>query len=324
MDNISQKQLVEIIRDANTFLIMTHRRPDGDAISSSLAFFWYLLDIGKKEKEIDVVIPEYNEDLAFISGTEHLKPFPTKTKYDLAILLDCAELDMLKGKEYLQKAEKTVCIDHHEKGDIYADYNIIDINSASCTSILYQMFSSYDMNFLSCIATGIISDTSNLTLNMSKVVEENISQLSNLGVDVKEITHKLTAKSSRIRELINLVLKRGKFVKATIFSSYLLQEDLLDNEKSLTNVNHKLIIQELQKEAEFETLILLIENQSSEFKVSMRTFNSKIDLNEVCAELLAEGKILKGGGHSYSAGCTVAGGTTVDEVITMISDKIVA
>lgn len=49
MRKILHNNLSEMIRDAKTFLILTHKRPDGDAISSSLAMFWYLLDKGKKK-----------------------------------------------------------------------------------------------------------------------------------------------------------------------------------------------------------------------------------------------------------------------------------
>ncbi len=319
-NNTSKEVVLELIRNSNTFLIMTHRRPDGDAISSALAMFWYLLDIGKSKQSIDIVIPEYTKELAFISGIEHVKKQPAMEKYDLAILVDCAELRMLKGKEYMELADKTICIDHHEKEKFYADYNVVNVDVSSCTTIIFDIFHCVAPNYLNCIATGLISDTSLLTLNVTPEAMDIIKKLRELGVDIDEISKKLTTKSDRTEELTKLVIKRGKFINGNIFCSYLLQADLLEDEKSLTNVNHKLIIQELQKEVEFETLILLIENEAGEFKGSLRNF-SNIDLNEVCSELLSEGKILKGGGHSYSAGCTVVG--SLNEIFETISDAII-
>ena len=319
-NNTSKEVVLELIRNSSTFLILTHRRPDGDAISSALAMFWYLLDIGKSKQSIDIVIPEYTKELAFISGIEHVKKQPSMEKYDLAILVDCAELRMLKGKEYMELADKTICIDHHEKEKFYADYNVVNVDVSSCTTIIFDIFHCVAPNYLNCIATGLISDTSLLTLNVTPEAMDIIKKLRELGVDIDEISKKLTTKSDRTEELTKLVIKRGKFINGNIFCSYLLQADLLEDEKSLTNVNHKLIIQELQKEVEFETLILLIENEAGEFKGSLRNF-SNIDLNEVCSELLSEGKILKGGGHSYSAGCTVVG--SLNEIFETISDAII-
>ena len=47
MDTISTENLSEIMTNATTYAILTHKRPDGDAISSALSMFWYLIDIGK-------------------------------------------------------------------------------------------------------------------------------------------------------------------------------------------------------------------------------------------------------------------------------------
>ena len=115
-------------------------------------------------------------------------------------------------------------------------------------------------------------------------------------------------------------MKEEKSSRTLFFCSYLLQADLLDSEKNLTNVNHKLIIQGLQEQVKFETLILLIENDLGEFKGSLRTFNPNIDFNKICSELLAKGKILKGGGHSYSAGCTAIG--SLDELFKIILKEV--
>lgn len=62
MDTISTENLSEIIADATTYAILTHKRSDGDAISSSLSMFWYLIDIGKEPDNIDVIIPEFIKD----------------------------------------------------------------------------------------------------------------------------------------------------------------------------------------------------------------------------------------------------------------------
>ena len=320
MNNISTEKLVKIIEDANTFLIVTHKRPDGDAISSSLAMLWYLLDIGKKKTSIDVIIPEYTKELSFISGIEYLKAQPTKERYDLALIVDCAELRMLEGIKWLELANETICIDHHEKQAFYADYNVVNEEAVSTTSIIYEIFPCTSTNYLTCIATGLISDTSNLTLNVTPVVRNIIKKLEQAGIHTKEIAKKLSTTSDRTEELVQLARQRGKFVKDTTFCSYLLQEDLLEYEKNLTNVNHKLIIQELQNEIKFESLILLIENEQREFKGSLRTLNPTIDLNKVCLNLVAKRKIIKGGGHSYSAGCTAVG--SYNDLFEAIAEEI--
>lgn len=318
-DSISQA-----ISDAKTFAIFTHRRPDGDAISSSLAVFWYLLDIGKKESDIDVLIPEFIfEDFAFIPGIEKIKKSPTKEKYDVIIIVDCAIMHFLKGREYLNCGKETICIDHHDGSSIPTTYRMVDTSVASCTCILYRLFPCKNKEFLTCIAAGLISDTSVLSLNVNEKEKNIIQELKESGIDTNNIISELTSQSDRTLALVEITKKRGYFVNSPngkIFCTYILQSDLLDDEKSLATVNHKAIILELQKDIKFDFLILAIEKKNGEFKGSIRTFNTQVDLTQICYKLLEKGKLTRGGGHSFSSGFSAVG--TYSEILTNISKEI--
>lgn len=322
MDIISIEKLSKIIADGKSYAIITHRRPDGDAISSSLAIFWYLIDIGKSSKDIDVIIPEFLNEFSFIPGIEKLKPQPTKEEYDVLIVVDCADIHLLEGINLLKSAKQIICFDHHEKTSINADYSIIKKSAPSCTCTIYDTFNCKEKNFLNCVAIGLISDTANLTLNVTDFVKDTLKSLENLGIDTNYILSKLSSPSSRTLELVQIVKKRA-WLKLTadngILCTYLLQSDLLDSEKNLNIVNHKAIIAELQKSIKYTSLILLIENEKGEFKGSLRTFDSNIDLNKICSKLVLEGKFLKGGGHIYSAGCTAIG-SYLDIIKLLVSE----
>lgn len=306
MYNILTKKLSETILTAKTFAIITHKRPDGDAISSALAMFWYLLDVGKMSSEIDVIIPEFNNDFSFIPGIEYLKKSPTKETYDVLIIVDCANLSLLEGSNILNHAKQIISFDHHEQSSIDSSFGIIDTTAPSCTCIIHEIFTCMSKPFLNCIVSGLISDTNNLSLNAG-IRGQNIINALQGEVDINYITAKLSSQNSRTMELVRLVQERGKLFNESIFCSYLFQKDLLDTEKNLTQVNHKGIIVELQKNVKYTSLVLLIENDKHEFRGSIRTFDSNIDLNEICSRLVSEGKLIKGGGHSYSAGFTANG-----------------
>ncbi len=308
MDTISNENLSNLVTHAETYAILTHKRPDGDAIASSLALFWYLIDIGKKTSNIDVIIPEFMEDFSFIQGIEHLKKHPTKDNYDLIIVVDCASSTLLEGLDILQRSKTVVCFDHHEETSINSTYERIDTSSPSCTCLIYETFHCKKENFLNCIAIGLISDTGNFTLNTAQRGTDILMELACAGVDIDNIIAKLSSQSDRTMDLVHLVKSRGYIVptyEEEIFCTYLSQDDLLPSEKNLNTVNHKAIIAKLQKLVKYSSLILLIENDCGELKGSLRTSNSELDLNEVCCRLVAKGKCTKGGGHSYSSGCTV-------------------
>ena len=185
---------LKIFADSKTFAIVTHQKPDVDAVASSLAMYWYLLDIGKKENDIDVIIPEYTDELSFIPGTEHLKKQPTK-KYDLAIIVDCPEKRFIAGKKVLKLSKKTICFGHHGLSRIYTHNSIINTCMSSCASVIYDVFPECrDINYFNCIAIGLIADTSNLTLDVTDKEKQIIEILKNKGVDIEEISKKLIIK----------------------------------------------------------------------------------------------------------------------------------
>ncbi len=306
MDTISTENLSNLLDTAQTYAIITHKRPDGDAISSSLALFWYLLDAGKNADSIDIIIPEYLDDFSFIPGIEHIKIKPTKEFYDVVLVVDCASIHLLEGVDIFKCSNKIVCFDHHDETTINFDYAIIDPSAPSCTCIIYETFNCKKQDFSTCIAVGLISDTNNLTLNSSSRGISVIHELVNNGVDTNFIVSKLTSPSNRTLELTRIAKYRGCWY-GSIYCTYIFQEDLLDSEKSLNTVNHKAIIAELQKDIKYTFLIFVIENNKGEWKGSMRTSDSRVDLNSICSKLVAKGKFIKGGGHSYSSGFTAVG-----------------
>ena len=324
MDTISTENLSKTMLNANTFAIITHKRPDGDAISSALAIFWYLIDSGKSKDNIDVIIPEFNNDFSFIPGIEYLKKFNTKKHYDLVIVVDCATLHLLKGCNILKHAKQTICFDHHEKTSINTNYSFIDILAPSCSVIIYKILPCTNRNFLNCVAIGLISDTMNLTLNVTNSAKNIIKELKNFGIDINFLLSKLNYKNNRTIQLVKIAKERGYFINTknnSIFCSYLFQKDLLDSEKSLNELNHKAIIFELQQLINNSSLILLIENNKGEFKGSLRTHNQKINLSNICLKLVEKGKIIKGGGHSYSAGFTAKG--NYNDIIKSVACEII-
>ncbi len=315
--------LNEVFNNAETFVIVTHNRPDGDAISSSLSMFWYLVSIGKKSSNIDVIIPEFLNDFSFLPGIENLKKSATKENYDVAIVVDCSNMYRIEQSNVLKCAKITVCFDHHEKTLINTTHKFIDSSAPSCTCIIYKILHCTSTEFLTCIATGLISDTSYLKLNVTDEAINIINELKKCGIDIEDISTKISSASNRTKELAELAKNRGYFSNDSnnsIFCTYLLQKDLLDSEKSLNTLNHKAIIAELQQTVGYSSLILLIENNKGEYRGSLRTFDEKIDLNTVCSKLVLEGKLIKGGGHSYSSGCTAVGSR--DTIFNFIVSEI--
>ena len=310
------------ILEAETFLILTHVRPDGDAISSSLAFWILLVSLGKKPENIEVFVPFVSKDLSLIDKENVLKQNCVIKKHDLVIILDCSDYSRIEGLELLKvvSPQDIILIDHHEISEnlIEAETSVTDATASSCTCILYREFYMYVCEkdrkaFLNNVAIGIMSDTISLTLNVTAECKEILSLCQKKGIDIRVIGEQLKNIDITTQRLANISINR-LVVEKEISCTYILQQDLKKEECTLETLNHKAIIQQILASVSCKTLILLIENDNHEFKGSMRTI-AGIDLNEICGYMVEKKIFLQGGGHSNSAGFKVPIlGTTLETV----------
>ena len=304
------------VKNANSFAIVTHEKPDGDAISSSVAMFWNILSMKSNitKDDIDIIIPEYSKDFEFLKGFDEIKKKPSKKAYDCMIIVDCSEIARTKCYEEIAKCSKLqICIDHHEGGDINADFQVIDTKAASASMIIYDLLGAKDINSAYAIVAGILSDTQNLTFNTTDKCIEIVNKIKKENcVDIEAIKERISKKSSRTIELLKIIYLRKKefsIKNNSIFSSKISQKDLLEEEKNLVTVNHKSIINDIQEKKSPKIIILGMENERGEWKFSLRTEIKTLDLNLLCQNLIKKenNHFIKGGGHSYSAGLTAKG-----------------
>lgn len=313
--------LKNLLKDCTCFVILTHERPDGDAISSSLAVYWYLMKEKSDSSEIDIVIPEFSRKFSFLPGFENIKTEPSKEHYDMLIVVDVSEPHRIKGFDKVSnRCSMTICFDHHEGFALRdCDHFVVDSSVPSTTAILYKLFgSTVGPEFLECVLSGILSDTQNLTFNTNDTTMATVDELKNSGLDITKFKDLIAKKDPRTVELVDSALDRifrTKYSGHTVIFSYITQDDLFKEEQSLSIVDHKQIIKDILENVKTDVLVLAIENDKKEWKFSMRSMIDDLDLNELCKSLVESDKahFLKGGGHSYSAGLTATG--KYDELI---------
>ena len=131
------QQIAGRIKQAKSVLIMTHMRPDGDALGSALALST-ALDFLKTPNQVcdETDIPS---NLAFMEGVEKVRKAP-QGDYDLVITVDCSDeqrLGQLSEHFFLAKRKKidTVNIDHHVANARFAKYNFVQDCAANCMHV---------------------------------------------------------------------------------------------------------------------------------------------------------------------------------------------
>ncbi|MEY3896674.1 MAG: hypothetical protein RLZZ214_2194, partial [Verrucomicrobiota bacterium] len=145
-ENASFEQIGEVLRNHQSFVLISHVRPDGDAIGSQLALGFSLMAAGKNVRLI-------NEDglpdnLAFMAGSEKIELPPAEPlDVEVAIALDTATKPRL-GDAALHAASKAkiwLNIDHHVSNPRYGDFNLIDSTSPATGQILYELITELDL-----------------------------------------------------------------------------------------------------------------------------------------------------------------------------------
>src|SRR5687768_2149011 len=108
------KQIIDIIGDAHTIVIMQADNPDGDSMGSALALEQVLADLGKEPHlYCGVIIPTY---LRYLKGwdrvTNDLPP-----RFDAAIIVDTSAdslFEHLDTSRALLRNKPCIIIDHHD------------------------------------------------------------------------------------------------------------------------------------------------------------------------------------------------------------------
>lgn len=294
--------LVEI-KQAQTIVVMAHETPDGDAIGSMLSM---KIALKKMDKKVDVIVKEFPRTFTFLPEANFVKSSSDIETYDLAIALDCADLKRLVGREYFEKAKKTIVIDHHSTNTMYGDLNFVNPASPACCEILAGMFEYFnidiDAEIGSCIVTGIITDTGGF--KYSSVTSETFeftAELLRKGVNISDIYQRvLETRSKSNFELLRRAMNRLELLEdGQIAFTYINKQD--EEDVQAEPGDHEGIVENGRSIEGVKVSVFIREKEENLYKVSMRAGNgSDINVSDICY-------IFGGGGHPRAAGATVTG-----------------
>lgn len=215
-------------------------------------------------------------------------------------------IDYGKLEYLIEKSNKILIIDHHEGTGNFGDYKIIDSNSPSTTTLLYNIIEElnkegFNINLskkvLEAIITGIITDTAGFkNANINKDIFKISMDVIEKGVDFHYIyTEVLSNKSKNELEIQKIALNRLEyFYNGRIAFSYLLLSD--DAYRNRAYGEHE-GISNMLREIEGIDIGVSIREVEDGLKLGLR---SKIGYN--CKDIA---EYFGGGGHIVAAGATI-------------------
>ena len=163
------EEFVEILKKeisiSETIILTPHRDPDGDAIGSVLAMQEALQNIGK---DVDIVLDEMPKVFLELKNSDKILRVDefekSNKKYDLAIFLDNnSKKSLLAPDIILERAKKSINIDHHIGGNIFTDIMYVEEESPAVCETVYKILKKleYEITYdiMKAIIIGVITDT---------------------------------------------------------------------------------------------------------------------------------------------------------------------
>ena len=317
MTNASFDEIANELRAHQRIAVLSHVRPDGDALGSQLALGVSLRQLGK-----DVTL--WNEDgmlekYSFMPCSELLSRPPAEAQeFDLGIALDTAVQNRLGTAGLAVRAARWINIDHHPTNPRYGDLNYIDPTAPATGQILFEFISAAGLPMNTEIAenlfVAISTDTGSFQYpNTTARTFEIGAELINCGVQVGRVNQLLYESYPRrrvelLRELLGTMRFDGRGQVASFSLSLQTASKLgVKAEDNEGLIDHLRAIEGVVVAVFFEELL------EGKVRVSMRSKSEAADVAAICQSF-------GGGGHKLAAGARVRG--TLAEVEERVLEAI--
>lgn len=305
------KQLRSLLKGVKRVVLTCHVRPDGDAIGSTLGLLHLLVGLGIEAKVVTPDVPP--RALQFMPGYGEVVPFSKYDEYgrklfeEAEILIGCdfnapKRLSNLETCFTESKAKKII-IDHHEQpDDKFADLLISYPDMSSTCELVFRLiaelglFEKLPLDAATCLCTGIITDTRNLSVNTRHLdIYDIIKELLQKGVNKRLILKEtMETKSEDALKLTSFALcERLKVYTKHRAAIVWLSEEDLDRFHYEKGDTEGLVNQALELRGVIYAIFL--RQEKSKVRLSMRSLGS-FPVSKICADHFG------GGGHIQAAG----------------------
>ncbi|MBQ7060416.1 MAG: bifunctional oligoribonuclease/PAP phosphatase NrnA [Clostridia bacterium] len=306
--------VISFIREGERFTLLSHISPDGDTLGSALAIMHLLERLGKTVEAVCAnPVPKI---YAFMPGSEKVLLPEDAKGYERVISVDCADTPRFgRAIRFFAEAGETAAIDHHITNPGFAGVNLIVPDAAATAEIVYELFlamgMSVDPAVASCLYTGIVTDTGNLSYSnttpnalriIADFVEKGLVDISDLN---RRIYRTVPYAKTRVQGWVtsNIRLECGGAVGIGILTRARMLEF------GATNEDCEGIVDCVRDIDCVKIGVFIREGADGSYKVSLRS-KTVGDVGRIAAKH-------GGGGHARAAGYTAR-----ESLSTVIADII--
>lgn len=292
---ITMDAAVQMLRDAQTVVLTSHIRPDGDAIGSTLGLMHVLRAQGKEVRIlIDDEIPRI---FSILPGVDQIERPIESQCYTADLLVVCdVELGRTGASVSAVDAVRLLNIDHHVTNDEKAEHLCLNPKAAATCEIVYDLVRILGimpmLDAAVCLYTGMATDTgffrfSNTTPHTMRAAAD----LLEIGVKPNIVSTAMEMKSydevmAQVRAIRNLEMFFDGRVAAVF----------IDEERAREVTTTEGLLDELRVIEGTQIVFFMKWLEKDTYRISMRSKGTNV--SRIAQKF-------DGGGHIRAAGCTI-------------------
>ena len=301
----SAKDIEGALAPAQTVLVVSHMRPDGDALGSTLAFARHLERLGKS-------VHTWNEDgmpekFRYLPGSERITPPPSEPRaFDAVVAVDTSTRDRLGScLDAIFHAPLWINIDHHISNEGYGDLNLIDPSAPAAGQILFEYFESLGVALDEIMAGNLFAAISTDTGSFQYRGTDGrtfhaAARLVEAGVNVSALSQKMYDSHPRRHwNLLRHTLNTAQFLCQDRLAVFAVSRAEMAAMGALPEdteglITHLRAVEGVVVAAFYEEL------EDGMIRISVRSKNPSVNACEICQQF-------GGGGHPLAAGVRLRG-----------------
>ena len=291
--------ILGVIGKGERFLVVSHARPDGDAVGSTLAFGEVLRQLGKRADLVtaDRVPAVYWQ----LPGAEAIRTAAgVDGPYDAVILLECDGIERARliGLEQFF----LINIDHHITAQPYAQLNWIDCEAVSAGEMVYRFAKAAGVKIspemATCLYVTVLTDTGGFCYGSLQASTFALARdLVEAGADAGEIAREIYFSTPLSKVRLTATALNSLHCEGELAWLWISDDDIAsagaNDEDTEGIVNVAIGI------AGVEAAVFARGLNDGTVRLSLRS-KGKVNVAAIAEKL-------GGGGHENSAGCTLEG-----------------
>lgn len=298
MTDALHEQITRLIHKSQRVAVVSHIRPDGDAIGSLLGLGLSLQAAGK---EVQMLLADgLPKSFRHLPGSDQIIRRLDENP-DLVVVVDCSDPVRI-GSILPEEMTPDLNIDHHITNLGYARLNLIDPAAAATACMLAEHLPRWglpiDQAVAEALLTGIISDT--LGFRTSNVTSHTLRLAAGLieyGANLSELYNRaLVQRSYEAVRFWAFGLERLQRQGQIVWTSLTLEDRKAANYPGNDDAD---LINLLSTIDEGAMTIIFVEQREGQVKVSWRA-QPNLDVSKIALQF-------GGGGHPAAAGAEITG-----------------